>query len=261
MSALRLYFRYIRIHFLGALQYKGWPMQFVQVIFMVITDPLAALLLLSRFGALGEWTGARILMGYALALHCFGLAELFARGLDIFPGAVRKGDFDRLLLRPRALLLQAATLRFHLHRLARVVGGLILMIACMVVEGVRLSLLDCLIVLQAILGGTLIYTSVFLIVATVSFFTISTLDWMYVFTNGSYQVAKVPFRYLPAWLQRMFTLIMPMFLFSYFPLASICGWGEPYWMGFLALPSAIVFFLVALVFWRIGVRHYASTGS
>ena len=261
MNAIRLYFRYVRIHFLGTLQYKGWPLHFLNVVFFVVTDPLSALLLLARFGSVGDWTGSRLLMGYALALLCFGLSELFSRGFDYFPGLIRKGEFDRILLRPRSTFLQAMTLRFQLHRLARVIGGGTLLGICLSLEGVRLSPADVLMLLQAIAAGFLTYTGVFLFICTVSFFTIQPLDWMYVFTNGSYQVTKVPYPYLPAWLRRMFTLIMPMFLFCYYPLAAICGWGEPYWMGFLALPAGAAFFLASKLFWNLGVRHYGSTGS
>ncbi|HML46236.1 MAG TPA: ABC-2 family transporter protein, partial [Clostridia bacterium] len=197
----------------------------------------------------------------ATALMCFGLAELVSRGFDSFPNLIRKGDFDRILLRPRSTFLQAMTIRFHLHRLSRVVGGGILLTVCLSLEGIRLSPLDALMLLQAVVAGWLTYTGVFIFICAVSFFTIQPLDWMYVFTNGSYQVAKVPYPYLPAWLKRMFTVAVPMFLFCYYPLAAICGWGEPYWMGFLALPAGAAFFLLSKLSWNIGVRHYGSTGS
>ncbi|MGF7142480.1 ABC-type uncharacterized transport system permease subunit [Anaerotaenia torta] len=54
---------------------------------------------------------------------------------------------------------------------------------------------------------------------------------------------------------------MPMLLISYYPASVICGWGEPLPLGFLSLPSGAAFLLLSLTVWRIGVRHYTSTGS
>ncbi|MDI9418645.1 MAG: hypothetical protein GX228_07625 [Firmicutes bacterium] len=94
-----------------------------------------------------------------------------------------------------------------------------------------------------------------------AFFTIRGLDWIYILTNASYQVTKCPVDYLPRFLQNTFTFFMPMLVVSYYPAAAVCGWGEPYWKGFLALPAGLAFALFAALFWRIGVRHYQSTGS
>lgn len=100
----------------AGLQYKGWFLMTIQVLFTVITDPLGLILLFSRFGPVGSWSSAKVFLVYALALTSFGLAEGFARGLDYLPWRmIRSGDFDRLLLRPCSLLLQAAG-PFFLHR-------------------------------------------------------------------------------------------------------------------------------------------------
>ena len=139
MNGVRLYFRYIRLHFLSQLQYTLWPMALLTTALFVATDPLDALLMFDRFGAIGEWTASRILLMYGMALFAFGLAELFARGLDFFPQLVRGGEFDRMLLRPRSLLLQSMATRFHLNRLARVVGGLALLIVSLRTQGVVLA--------------------------------------------------------------------------------------------------------------------------
>jgi len=95
----------------------------------------------------------------------------------------------------------------------------------------------------------------------VALFTIRSLDWIYIFTNASYQVAKCPVDYLPRALRHMFTFFMPMLVISYYPAAAVCGWGQPYWKGLLAFPAGLAFSLFAALIWRVGVRHYQSTGS
>ena len=109
MSSVRLYLKYLHLHLLTGLQYKGWPLMVLQVLIVVITDPIGIILLFYRFGSIGEWSVERILLIYAMAVTSFGLAETFCRGFDYFPWrTIRTGDFDRLLLRPCSLFVQVA---------------------------------------------------------------------------------------------------------------------------------------------------------
>ena len=261
MSEFRLYWRYIRMHFLAELQYKGWPMKVLFTLFIVLTDPLDALLMLDRFGAVGGWSASRIMLIYGMALTGFGLAELFGRGLDYFPMLIRNGEFDRILLRPRSELVQAMTLRFHLNRLARVVGGGALVAVCLAAQGKSYALMDVLMIALALLGGMITYMGLFLIASGVAFFTIQGLDWIYIFSNGSYQLTKVPPKLMPDWIRRVFLYVMPMLPFCYYPASAACGWGEPYALGFVALPASAAFFGLGFLVWKVGIRHYASTGS
>lgn len=260
-SGFGLWTRYIRILALSQLQYRGWLLAMLPALVYVVTDPLDAVLMFDRFGALGDWTASRILLVYGLALLSFGLAELFARGFEYFPMLVRTGEFDRLLLRPRPLLMQTAAMRFHLNRLNRVAAGLLLALVCLRAEGAAPTAANIVMLILAVAGGALAYAGVMLIAAAVSFFTIGQSELINLFTNGSYQVAKAPPQMLPAWLRRAFTFLMPMFLFTHYPAAAVCGWGGGRLMGWLALPVCAVFFGAAVIFWRFGVRHYKSTGS
>ena len=260
-SPLGLWTRYVRVHALSQLQYKGWLIAMLPSLVYVVTDPLDAVLMFDRFGALGDWTASRILLVYGLALLSFGLSELFARGIDYFPMLVRTGEFDRLLLRPRALLFQTCALRFHLNRLNRVTAGLLLTLVCLRAQGMAVTAANVLLLLLAVVGGTLAYAGIMLVAAAASFFTIGQSELINLFTNGSYQVAKAPPQLLPGLLRRAFTFLMPMFLFTYYPASAVCGWGGSRLMGWLALPACGAFFGAAYVFWRVGVRHYKSTGS
>jgi ABC-2 type transport system permease protein len=233
-----------------------------QVFFVVITDPISLIFMFSRFGNIGVWSVEKILFIYALAVTSFGLAETFFRGFDYFPWKmIRSGDFDRVLLRPRSLVVQVAGSYFHIHRLARVISGFCAMAWCVHKMNLSLSLPDYIILLLALFGGFLIYSGVFIFTSGIAFFTIKALDWIYIFTNASYQITRCPIEYMPRPLRYLFTFFVPMLLISYYPAAAVCGWGEPYYMAFLSLPASIVFLQFSFAVWRFGVRHYQSTGS
>lgn len=259
-STLGLYVRYIRIHALSQLQYTGWILGLLPSLIFCLTDPLDALLMLDRFGSVGGWTGSQILLIYGMALFAFGLTELFSRGFDYFPHLIREGALDRILLRPRSIFLQAITLRFHLNRLVRVTTGGVLVAATLAAQGVSLRFLDFVLLALAIFSGILVYTGIFMLNSSISVFTVAPVE-LYMFTNGSYQAAKIPPRYLPGWMRNLFTMVMPMFFFTYYPAATICGWDEPSFMGWLALPVCGAFFLLCLCCFRLSIRHYKSTGT
>lgn len=262
MKEIKLYFKYLKMNLLSGLQYKGWPMMILQVLLSVVTDPIGLILMFSRFGSIGSWSMERILFIYAIAVTSFGLAETFCRGFDYFPWAMlRTGGFDRLLLRPRPVSLQVAASYFHIHRITRVVSGLAAMVWCLWKMGFVPGILEILMLLLALAGGFLTYSGVFVMTSGLAFFTIKGLDWIYIFTNASYQVTRCPMDYMPRALKTMFTFFMPMLVISYYPASAACGWGEPLWRGFLALPGGFLFLLIAFGVWNFGVRHYKSTGS
>ena len=241
IKELKVYFRFIKMHILSGLEYKGWWMMCLQTAFNVVTDPISVVLLFSRFGGIGEWTMERILLVYVLAVTSFGLAETFCRGFDYFPWRmIQSGDFDRLLLRPRSLFTQVAGSYFRLHRLPRPVTGIIATVWLLSRLNVALNFLNILVLILALLGGLLVYTGVFIMTSGIAFFTVKGLDWIYIFTNASYQVTRCPIDYMPKILWGAFTFFMPMLVISYYPAAFICDWGEPAFTGFFALPAGLL---------------------
>ena len=261
LSEFRLYRKFIKIHFLSALEYKGWWVSFLQVIVNTASEPIAIILMFSRFGSIGHWTMERILLIYAIAVTSFGLAESLCRGFDYFAWhMVRGGGFDRALLRPKSLFTQVAASVFHIHRLARVFTGLGIILWALNRLGVTFSMYNAAMLVFALAGGLLMYAGVFVMSSGISIFTVGALDWIYIFTNASYESTRIPVDHMPRVLRSMFTFFMPMLMISYFPAAAIVGFG-PVWRGWLALPAGALFLSVAMLVWKVGVRHYKSTGS
>lgn len=86
MNEFRLFFRYIGMELRGQMQYRGWWIRILAVLFTMATNPIEVLLLFDRFGSVGEWTVSRVMLMYGMAVACFGLSELLVgRGFDYFP--------------------------------------------------------------------------------------------------------------------------------------------------------------------------------
>jgi ABC-2 type transport system permease protein len=257
----KLYFKYIRMHFLVGLEYKGWWLAIIQQFLMCIIELLPTWLMFYRMGSIGEWTMERILLIYSLATASFGIAEAFCDGFAAFPwNMLRQGNFDRLLLRPKSLPLQVAGSVFSLYRLTRAVAGIGIAIWAMNRLGVAPTPFNVLVIILAVMGGVLMYSGIFIMSSGIAFFTIKALDWIYIFTYASYQITRIPITYMPQWIKGMFTFLVPLLVISYYPAAAVGGWGNPY-LGLIAFPAGVVFLRVSLWIWTFGVRHYKSTGS
>ena len=82
-------------------------------------------MILSRFEGIGGWALREIAFLYGMVSAAFGAMDLIFSAFD--PGQfgldVRRGTFDRLLLRPADITLQVLGSRFLLRRLGRIAQG------------------------------------------------------------------------------------------------------------------------------------------
>ena len=85
-----------------------------------------------------------------------------------------------------------------------------------------------------------------------------------VITYGGVQAAQYPLSLYNGWLRGLLTFVVPLATINYFPIRAILSLDSTVqgtiiaWISPLA---GIAFLVVCLQFWRIGVRHYTSTGS
>ena len=67
------------------------------------------------------------------------------------------------------------------------------------------------------------------------------------------------------WLVSLFTFIIPMAFINYYPALYLLDkpdpFGLPPFMPFLSPIVAVISLWLSLAFWRLGVRHYQSTGT
>ena len=65
---------------------------------------------------------------------------------------------------------------------------------------------------------------------------------------------------MPVSYTHLFTYIIPLALFQYYPLLFLLGRSSNRLLMFAPF-GALPFLALCLLFWKIGVRHYKSTGS
>ena len=129
LDSLRLYLRYVGTSLRAQMQYRASFVLYAFSHFLATgVEFLAIWALFDRFGSLEQWSLAEVALFYGMVSVAFALAEAVARGFDLFPGMVRTGEFDRVLLRPRSTVLQLAGRELQLMRIGRFSQGLIVLL-------------------------------------------------------------------------------------------------------------------------------------
>ncbi len=101
--------------------------------------------------------------------------------------------------------------------------------------------------------------------ATLAFWTTETLEIMNAVTYGGVETTQYPLVIYRPWFRTFFTYAVPLATISYFPAIAILGRTDPLGSSllfrYLSPAMGVVFLALSLPVWKIGVRHYTSTGS
>ncbi len=266
MAGWRLYLHYISVSMRSQMQYRAsFFMLMISHFLSTAIEFIAVLVLFDRFGALRDWQLAEVAMLYGMVNVAFGLAEIFGRGFDTFSRLVRTGEFDRLLLRPRSTALQMAGRELELLRLGRFFQGLFILLWGSSTLMVTWTPMRVGVLILSVGGGACLFVGLFILQATMCFWTIESIEILNTVTDGGRLAGQFPLTVYQPWFRRFFTVIVPLGAVTYFPAMAILGRPDPLGSTILFQHLApligVAFLLVCLRVWRIGERHYRSTGS
>nr|WP_202886924.1 ABC-2 family transporter protein [Cohnella zeiphila] len=215
-----------------------------------------------RFGQLREWSFFETALCYAIIHMAFALSECFVRGFDAFSGLISRGDFDRLLVRPRSTALQVLGSQFEFTRFGRLLQGIVVLAWALYKLPIEWDAAKAATLVLMILGGVLIFAGIYVLFATLCFWTVQGLEIANIFTDGGREMAQYPLNIYQKWVTLFFTFIIPFACVNYLPLLYLLGRADGDPVRYMLQPLAgILFLLPCLLVWRIGVRHYRSTGS
>jgi ABC-2 type transport system permease protein len=266
MRALALYRRYARISIRGQLQYRAsFVMSAIGVFLVTASEFLAVWALFDRFGQIRGWTLPEVALFYGMISITWAVCDAIGRGFESFGALVKDGGFDRLLLRPRSLVLQLLGQELTLRRVGRLIQG-----ACVLGYAATAGTIDwtagrVALLVAATAGGVCVFLGVVVLQATSAFWTVEGIEVWYAFTYGGVTMSQYPLAIYRSWFRAVFTFVIPIGCVMYFPGVAILGkldpLGAPPILGWLAPVAGPIFLTVCLAVWRIGVRHYRSTGS
>ncbi|WP_068469353.1 ABC transporter permease [Candidatus Protochlamydia phocaeensis] len=263
LHSLRLYFKLFGSSFKSQMQHRAsFFMLAIAHFISTFVDIFGIWVLFARFKVIQGWTLEELALIYGIMHMGFAAAEAIARGFDTFSTLIKQGDFDRLLLRPTGTLFQVATREFQLMRIGRFFQGLaVLLWGCHQLHLPFLSL-SSLILSLALIGTTCLFYGLFIIQATLCFWTTETLEIMNITTYGGLESGQYPMSIYHPSFRLFFTFVIPLACVAYYPLAVMLKHEAlPLWTGMLLPLAGVAFLGLSCQLWKIGVSRYQSTGN
>jgi ABC-2 type transport system permease protein len=227
------------------------------------TDVAVILIIFANTTSLAGFSRAETLFLYGTANVAFCLCDLFVSNLDRISQHIKAGTFDTMLIRPVSTWIQMATDRFLPTRIGRVLQAA-------VVLGYSISVLDLdsgrlWMVPVMIATGMVIFAALWTLAGAVQFVLTDAPEVTSAFTYGSGQLTQYPFAIYGRELVRGVTYGLPLAFVNWQPALYVLDrddpFGTPGFMRFLGPVAALVLALLAGFAWRLGIRHYRSTGS
>ncbi len=142
----------------------------------------------------------------------------------------------------------------------------------MIILGLALSLtpvnwtaVKILLIPLSIFGMVCFFGGLFIIGATITFWTVNSIEIMNILTYGGSFVISHPMSIYTDWMRRFFTFIVPAIFLNYYPALYILEKPDPFDFPAIApflSPVAGLFMLgLSLLFWNFGMKQYQSTGT
>ncbi len=264
-NALALWARLAGAQIRSQMQYRTSFAIQSAVMFGVVLSDLVPVWILSRFfGNLDGWSFAELALLYGMVETSWACVETVLHGFENFSVYLLQGDLDRILLRPRSVILQVASREFDARKLSRIAQGMVVLaIACVVLD---LGVQSLLWVALGVAGGTLCFAGIVMAGAAVQFWTLGQAQELQnILTYGGAASMTYPVSIYATWFRRVLTYGVPLAFVNYFPALAALGRTESAgWPAFVPGLSPFVcaaVLAIGMAAFARGLRRYESTGS
>ncbi|WP_281418877.1 ABC transporter permease [Vallitalea pronyensis] len=260
---MTLYFKHIKMLWKSQLQYRGsFLLLCVGQFFVPFVVFAGMYFLFQRFQHINGWQFSEVLLCFGMIHMAFALSECFVRGFDAFSGLIVRGEFDRILTRPRGIVLQVLGSKFEFTRIGRLAQSIAVLIYGLSIATIQWTFLKILLFILMLISGIFVFSGVFILGATLSFWTIQGLEITNMFTDGGRELNQYPLGIYKKWVKTFFTFVIPFGCVNYYPMLYILDRTSGHDGLYILAPLlGILFIIPALMAFGFGVKHYKSTGS
>ena len=258
---MKIYFKSLAMHLKGELEYRvNFILSFLSQILVFFTYYFVILALFTKFDHIKGFTLYEVLLCFSIIQFGFSFNEVFARGVDRFDRLIIQGGFDRLLLRPRNIILQVLCSDSDFVKSSRLIQAIIVMVIALLHLDIEWNLMRVVTLLLMLFSACIIFFGIFLAAAAYCFWTVQGLEVRNVFTDGGKHMAQYPIGVFQKGFVWFFTFIIPYAFVNYYPLLYFLGKKESIIYGFS--PLLVILFLIPCIgifYW--GMKRYTSVGS
>ena len=258
---MRLYVKSLSMHLKSMLEYKAsFIIAFLSQIIVFFSYYFIILALFDKFDNIKGFTLYEVLLCVSIIQFGYAFCETFARGIDKFDRLIITGDFDRLLLRPKNIIVQVLSSDADFIKISRLIQALIVMIIALVNLDVTITPLKIVTLILMMISAVVIFFGIFLLAASYCFITIQGLEVRNVFTDGGKHMAQYPIGVFKKGFVLFFTFVIPYAFVNYYPLLYFIGKSNNALYAFSPL-IVFIYLIPCFLAFKLGMKKYQSVGS
>jgi len=260
--------RYFRIYWVSTAQHLKRMLQYRSdfligagsFLFIQASGLLFMALIFQQIPDLNGWTLTEMMFLYGYFQLPRGLDHLITDNIWLIPTKVRRGEIDRYLLRPINPLFQLVIERFQVEAFGELAVGVALMVYTIPQLNIPVTFGTIALGLLFIILGSLIYTSIKLITASIGFWVINSMPIMTTIYNIA-DFSKYPTTIFPKVIQWTVTYLIPFAFVSFLPATVLLNRtdGTPILIGSVIAVTLLT--VSAYSLWKLGLKSYQSVGN
>ena len=233
--------------------------------FVGLTEFAEVAVIFHNVSILGGLDFHAVLLLFGLSNLAFSLADMIFGHIDQIPTYVRAGTLEAFYLRPQPILARLMVSDIQLRRLTRAGVALVALVAGLVLNDIHWGPATVALLAMSIVSGIAIFGGLFVWAGALQFRLINGAEVTNSFTYGGSYASSQPASIFPTVLKVTFGYLVPVVFTAYLPTLHLLGLpgpvGLPSWLAWFTPAAAVWVWVVALVLWRDGTRHYQSGGG
>ena len=258
---MKIYFKSLGLHLKSELEYRAnFILSFLSQILIFFSYYFVIIALFDKFNNIKGFTMYEVLLCFSIIQFGFAFNEVFARGIDKFDNLIIQGNFDRLLLRPKNIIVQVLCTDSDFVKVARLIQSLIVLAVALFNLNINWNIYRVITLILMLISSVIVFFGVFLLAASYCFYSVQGLEVRNVFTDGGKHMAQYPIGIFHKGMILFFTFIIPYALVNYYPLLYFIGKNNNPLYGLSPLLVTLYLIPCILVFYK-GVKRYSSVGS
>lgn len=267
MGEIKIALKSLKMSFHARMQYRLDALVSTIAVFVrESTNIIVIYLALLKFDEINNWNVNEMLFLFSILFLTYAFVVSLFADLRDFSRMIREGRFDRLVVRPRGLLIQLVLNNADLVATAgHGMLGITLFLVSAGKVGVEWNMVTILYYLAAIVGGILLQGGMFIFFSALSFYFVETNSLREIFYWNMRKFAGYPISIYNKVIQGLMIYVIPFAFVNYFPAQfllrkdDIKNYNEIY--IYIAPLVGLVVYVIAYIFWRISIRRYKSTGN
>lgn len=260
--ALKLHHIFIAQELKKMMEYKGdFLVGIVGFLIGQIFNMLFIWIIFQQIPSLAGWSIEQVVFIYGFSLIPKGIDHLLFDNLwAIAHFTVRKGEFDRYLIRPINTLFHVMVEKLQIDAFGELLIGIALISITLPSLNIEWSIIKVILAIVVIPFATLIYTGIKIITAAFSFWIkrSGNITYMFYMVND---FAKYPVTIYNLTIRGIITYVIPFAFTAFYPAFYILTGESPLFNIGLAIALSSIFMAIGILIWNKGIKVYESSGS